>query len=442
VRLRLALFALMIGGFAASPAEAQLAVGFQSDDRVIEGDRETAYDHMQAMGGQWVRIMVRHDRWPQDADRYRAAIESAQARGLHVMATLMSWKEDRRATPRSWAAFTREVVLRYGWAVDAWGTANEPNHEFFRVATDTTCRISHIPAAAAYGSRVENGVRILTRYRRVKRGTGTHRKVVRYMRSKRGTYKRVVRPRRVAKVKVRRGTYRRVVRPRRVRYVKVRRGPYKQLVRFLPARGRQARYVQRVTKIPLSRDSTVWVSTEAARRQCEQQTWAAGYRHVHDAAARMIRVLDPTAKLVVGDLSPNSMNMTFMEAMIHAAPGPIDADVHGVHPYWHLGAEPVPGSFHLPNLQQVVEQARAWRRAGQMTGDLTWITEIGFSPQDPPSAVVDVAARAESLGLGVLIQYELYGARDRWDTGLLDPDGTPRPSWFALRDWLASRGGG
>ena len=424
MRLRLTLFALLVAVLvAATPAEARLIIGFQSDPVVIEGDRETAYDRMQSVGGQWVRIMLRHDRWPVDAERYRAAIESARARGLRVMATLMSWKEDRRGTPASWAAFTREVVARYGGAVDAWGTANEPNHGYFNFATDTTCRISRTPATAAYGSRVENGFRILTTYRRVKPGKGTHRKVVRYLRSKKGTFNRVVR----------RG---------RARYVKVRRGRYKQMVRFLPARGRRARYRQTITKIPLTRENTVWVSTEAARRVCEQQTWATAYRAVHAASAEVIRALDPTATVVVGDLSPNSLNTIFMEAMVQAAPGAIDADVHGIHPYFRPGADPVPGAFSMPNLEQIVGQARAWQRAGHLTGNRTWITELGFVPDDPPAALADAAARAESLGIELLIQYELYGGSphdERWDTGLLEPDGTPRPSWHALREWLAGR---
>jgi hypothetical protein len=423
VRVRLTLFALAAAVLAATPAEARLIVGFQSDERVIDGDREAAFDRMQSVGGQWVRIMISHNRWPEDADRYRAAIEAARARGLHVMVTLLSWQEERRATPQSWAAFTREVVARYGWAVDAWGTANEPNHGYFRFATDTTCRISSTPATAAYGSRVEDGFRILTTYMKVKPGTGTHRKVVRYLRSKKGTF-------------------RRVVRRKRVRYVQVRRGPYKRMVRYVPARGRRARYRQKITKTPLARESTVWVSTEAARRVCEQQTWATAYRAVHAASAEVIRALDPTATLVVGDLSPNSLNAAFMDAMIQAAPGPIDADVHGIHPYFRPGTDPIPGAFQMPNLAEIVAQTQAWQRAGRLTGGRTWITELGFVPTDPPETIAESAARAESLGIELLIQYELYGGPphdDKWDTGLLEPDGTPRPSWFELRDWLAGR---
>lgn len=89
MRLRLTLFALLVAVLvAATPAEAQLTIGFQSDPVVVEGDRERAFDRMQSVGGRWVRIMLRHDRWPADAGRYRAAIESARARGLQVMVTL------------------------------------------------------------------------------------------------------------------------------------------------------------------------------------------------------------------------------------------------------------------------------------------------------------------------------------------------------------------
>lgn len=440
---------------AAAPAAARMQVGFQADGPVVGGTgigRERALDTMRAGGGEWLRVMVREDRWPADAGRYRDAIAAARARGLQVMATLMRWRgrkgtERPGATVREWSAFVSDAVRQLGPYVDAWGSSNEPNHPAFAPHAATSCHVGWGSRGNSHSTRVVDGKQVIVRYRRVQRGRGTHRRVRRYRRAKHGRYRRAVRHRRGGRRDVRYvRSKRRTIRRYRRRDFRVSRRRYDRRVRYRRARTgaqrRRANYVQRVRRIPLTRTATIYLSTQFEQRACEQQAWAAAYRPIHDVTARIVRQLDAGAVVIVGDLAPSGGNAAFMEAMFAAAPGPVDADVLGIHAYSPGFGDPRrrrgSGGFWITSIEGTVARTRAWQAQGRLTGGQTWITESGFVPSAPADYWTWALERAAAAGVPVMILYELtqHPLPGRWDTGLLDAAGAPRPAWHAVTGWM------
>lgn len=189
---------------------------------------------------------------------------------------------------------------------------------------------------------------------------------------------------------------------------------------------------------------TTYVPTNSLQRACQAQALGAAYRAVYDDAARVLRAGDQTAPLIVGELAPGASNHEFMEAMFNAAPGPVDADVFAVHGY-HIGtpdSEGEPGAYRITTIEATTAQVRAWHARGALTGDRTWITEIGYPPNLPADYLPRALDRAQQAGVEVSVIYDLVAHPDgpgvTWDTGVLDATFTPRPAWARLLNWLGA----
>jgi hypothetical protein len=417
----------------AAPATAG-ELGVQSDNVIVDGtpqQRALAFARADQLGATWIRVMIRDDKL--GTPGLTAAITGAHAQGFQVIGTLMRWRglkggERPGATPAQWANLTRAAVARYGPYVDAWSTGNEPNHPAFAPRRSHRC---HLNRETVNAPRVviRHGQIIVRSWQRVRRGDGSHRRVTRYRKTTRkmGTHRRVVRRKRSGR--------------RVVGYRKARRGRYVRVRSYRRAKTRRARrranFNRVVTRSPVQRRDRVRVSELRVERACVAQGRGVAFRPVHDAAARQIRAGDPSALVIVGDLAPSTGNTLFMEAMFAAAPGPVDADVVGAHPYWnaHPHERREYDSWQLGNIERLVADVRSWHRHGKLTGGVVWATEWGIQRADPGRWAALGVDRMYRAGVGVVVYYELVAHppwQYRWDTALISYDGTPRRRFYEL----------
>lgn len=417
-----ALLALLILLALPSVAQADMAVGFQDDGTIVDGHgigREAALDLVQCVEGRWVRIIIQEQDWHKRHSHYREAAAAIKARGCKVMVTPMRWRgldgnERSGATAAEWERFMSSAVPYLAPYVDAWGSSNEPQLAAFSPHADITCTMG---PGVEQKTDVINGRTVIVRYRKVGKGKGKYKRVVRWVKvDKKGTHRRV--GNRYVKAAKRAKYMRRVIFKRKTG------GGYKRIVRRVP------------------RYATVRVSTPYDFQICMAQARAIAYRRIHDLSARIVRVQDPTALMIVGDLAPAVQSVEFMQTLFAASSRPVDADAVGIHPY-----APVPdptnqygeSAFYITNIEQAVDQVKRWHAAGRITGDQTWITEYGLNRDAPARHWTDALARAEAAGVRVMILYEITVHVDPnwpWNTGIWNADGSPRPAANAVKGWI------
>jgi hypothetical protein len=79
-----------------------------------------------------------------------------------------------------------------------------------------------------------------------------------------------------------------------------------------------------------------------------------------------------------------------------------------------------------------IEGAVTWARDHDAA---VWVTEWGYRPDAPSEWWGDAVRRFDRAGVGVAVAYELHAPQNawRWDTGLLNPNGSPRTAWLSLK---------
>lgn len=399
----------------AAPAHAGMTLGVQADQVMLSGtdaQRTTMFGQARQLNSGWVRIMLREQLYDGQYWPLVNAMKAAHANGQKVMVSMYRWGGG--ITPVQWQAFLNKAVPQLAPYVDAWGE-NEPNHPKFAPAMQTQCVVGH--AAKATTVVVKGGVRLLVSYKRVGRGHGDYGRTTKFRRSKRyAEYKRIGKHFRRVKVGA---TYRRIVRFARERH------------------GGWSRTTRRVEGTP----STITVSTPYDVKTCTEMASAVAYRRIHDITARMVRAYDPTALVIVGELAPSAANEAFMRAVFAAAPGPVDADVIGLHPYTLLApyTRRDHGGLTLDVIERAVARAHEWHRAGLVTGDRVWATEWGYHwtiSQAHPDWIPTALRRMQAAGVSVCVLYDFWhAAGNSWDTGLMSPTGTPRAVFAPAVGW-------
>lgn len=192
----------------------------------------------------------------------------------------------------------------------------------------------------------------------------------------------------------------------------------------------------------------------------------AGYVRLLQAAYPAIKAADPNATVVVGALSSTSEgsdvsmgDLRFLEAMYAAgAARGVTHDAVATHPYGFARSPSAPAEFGL-GLARVEEQRAVMVAAGDEASPL-WITETGWPVQTPgwdlgehAPWTLDYATQAAYYAelpevvatkwpfVAALFPFNLdFSTVDWYPAGeqmrayaLLNPDGSPRPAYTALK---------
>lgn len=354
-----------LAAFMLSPASANASMtfGIQDDwNLALTGSAGTSLELARAdtIHARSVRLSVSDGRWPYNASDYLRAARAAHDRGLQVLVTLTAWQT--HPTAAQWQTFTANVVSQLAPYVDAWSPMNEPNIEEFRADQSTLCHI----VAATHRSRVAVP----------SWDTRRHRRVVRYVRSRHGHWKR-----------------------RHHRWFHVKHGHYRRVVKHQTRRARRIK----VTRYEWRTQTTHWLD-------CHHQSRGEAYGAVYRAVSPIIRRLDPTALLVAGDLAPSADGIAFMRDA-----SPLDADVFGVHPYyWHD-----PAGMCSTDVTRLcaIEPVVAWARS---QGLPTWATEWGLRPNAPSSWWAEALNRMREAGIRRAFIYDT-NSPGHWDTRMTEP---------------------
>lgn len=431
-------FAALAAALAASPAHA--AIGYESNVLVPSATREhlAAMAH-EARADSWVRITIYQATYRERLPYYEEAINVAREHGSRVLVTLTRWRardgtEQPGVTPAEWRTFTRQVVSRLGSKVDAWSPMNEPNHPAFAPRVTTTC-VLRDSSRSSTSIRVVNGQRAAVTFKRSRHGSWQKRRGGRWVKvSRRKFYHlrhrwlrhhrklqrqyrryRHLRHRWIRHHRHLRHDHLRHYRHLRHRWGRHHRGLRHKFRRYRRLRRKWCRHHRRYRRDVVTVDTTArsvqTLSTPIAWTECQREALATAYRRVYDAVAPIIRQLDPTATLVLGDVAGEGY--WFMRAVVAANPTPVDADVVGTH--------------YTANLGRMVRWARG-------RGWAVWSTEYGLPFPQPDGTLLEAIRTQRETGAPVTILYGFQGP-DAWrDQAILNPDGTARHAWYALRD--------
>ncbi len=175
------------------------------------------------------------------------------------------------------------------------------------------------------------------------------------------------------------------------------------------------------------------------------------YAQLLSAAAEAIRAVDDEAFVISAGLAPGQDDLaasqspeSFLVEMFRQLPaGTVDAV--GIHPY-SFPADPTDRSERWNTFGRLPEIAALIAR---LTGESTplWSTEFGapFDPNDPQRqaeiVVEGVACAARLPSTGPVFVYATRDAiepADELPFGLLESDGTRRPSWVALAELMSA----
>lgn len=126
------------------------------------------------------------------------------------------------------------------------------------------------------------------------------------------------------------------------------------------------------------------------------------YRRVWDRTAPVIRRLDPSAKLIVGDLMPVA-GRRFMRAFYRAGRPRIRPDALGIHPYMGystgLRDRSRDGDWRHDGVEDAARFARRHRLA-------LWVTEWALSPKQPAGDWAYLLRRFARAGARVVVVYD------------------------------------
>ena len=187
------------------------------------------------------------------------------------------------------------------------------------------------------------------------------------------------------------------------------------------------------------------------------------YRRLYEAGSAAIRAVSPDAQILIGETAPyvrrgdGMAPLAFLRRVVSA--GALQADGYAHHSY-DFEASPeraYPGADNatLGSIDRLVGELDRLGAAGALRDrrgralDI-WITEFGYlqrTPRaQPPERRADYVRRGFELAarrhprVRQLLQYLLVGPPEgfpggRFDTALLERDGTPTPAFDALSAW-------
>jgi hypothetical protein len=171
-------------------------------------------------------------------------------------------------------------------------------------------------------------------------------------------------------------------------------------------------------------------------------------------------------EILIGEISSAHAGVQFMDLVLKN--GPLKADGMAIHPYQFCTdprskAKPTKGSpcsRWMPGgiawLDEWTYGVSRWAKSKRLVttqGKVVpvLVTEFGYLrapsttkiPEDFRAKwlpyAFDVAKKA---GVKQMLQFGVFAGTDpnSWDSGIIDPNGTPLPSFIALRDWARRNG--
>jgi hypothetical protein len=190
------------------------------------------------------------------------------------------------------------------------------------------------------------------------------------------------------------------------------------------------------------------------------------YRELYDVGYCAIKAVDPTAQVLIGELSASHDPLLFLEAVAPKGTRLV-ADGFAHHPYQFAVAPDAPANPYstgvgISNLKKLQTRLAVLAKAGRLTtpdgGQLPlYLTEFGYQRKEgrtysSPSTQIEEAKRtlwlpkafevARQTGARQMLYFMLLPpAPDYpWDTSLLDVNGNPLPCYSALKNWAAAHG--
>jgi hypothetical protein len=164
------------------------------------------------------------------------------------------------------------------------------------------------------------------------------------------------------------------------------------------------------------------------------------YRELYVRGYRALGETDKHARVLFGEFAPQNA-ITYAKAVL--AKGGLQASGFALHPYqttdplapgtWR-GAPTEGGIGSLGKINKQIAGMGLKTRANKTPG--TYLTEFGYEMNNPNAAAFWPRAlkKARRSGVKEFIAYSMTGTpQSSWDTGLMNPDGTPRPVYNAIK---------
>lgn len=199
------------------------------------------------------------------------------------------------------------------------------------------------------------------------------------------------------------------------------------------------------------------VGTYSLENEPDLRMAPAKYRQLYVRGQAALRRADPGARVLFGEFSPHDP-IRYAQRVL--AKGGLRSSGFAWHPYQKTDplapsagevAQGVMGGIgRLGTLTKQIAGLDLKTRAGHTPG--AYLTEYGLGDRGYPAGTGGHAAewwpralqKARRAGAKELIAYTMTGSDSpTWDTGLLNPDTTPRPAYNALlRVWQQARARG
>jgi hypothetical protein len=214
-------------------------------------------------------------------------------------------------------------------------------------------------------------------------------------------------------------------------------GDPREYARFVAAAGQH--FKGRVNRFSLGNEPDLHMAPEK-------------YRQLYVRGRQALKGVDPGATVLFGELSPH--NPVRYASRVIGKKG-LTAEGFAWHPYQSSNplahdASSEGGIGSANSLVKAIHGLRLRTAKGDLPG--MYATEFGYQQGGAPGTVSPQQAaawwplaikKAQRAGLRELIAYSLTGdqGNPKWDTGLVDPSGAPRPAYDALLRAARTRGG-
>jgi hypothetical protein len=169
------------------------------------------------------------------------------------------------------------------------------------------------------------------------------------------------------------------------------------------------------------------------------------YREMYIRGQRALASTDRHARVLFGEFSPHG-GIDYARRVV--GKGGITASGFAIHPYQTSDPMAPPGALDhsrgwnwgigkARTMQRDISQMNLKTRAGKTPG--LYFTEFGYQPDNTDASShaywKRALRKARRSGVREMIAYTMTGSPgSTWDTGLLNPDGTPRPGYLAIKD--------
>jgi hypothetical protein len=165
------------------------------------------------------------------------------------------------------------------------------------------------------------------------------------------------------------------------------------------------------------------------------------YRELFVRGQKALSGVDNGARVLFGEFSPNG-GLDYARKVIGKRG--LTASGFAIHPYQGndplappAAGSPTWGIGRAGTMQKQLAHMNLKTRAGKTPG--LYFTEFGYTTDTPNAAAYWPRAlqKARRAGVREMIAYTMTGptpnGQKQWDTGLLNPDGTPRPTYNAIK---------